>query len=246
MKRQMALLVVLSALVLSTLACGTGFIADRVVRGSGVMATEERPVSDFDTVQFSGIGNLYIELGDKESLTIEAEDNLLPYIETDVRNGRLEIGLRRGITIDPTSAPDFYLTVVNLEEVAVSGLGSVEVPALAVDHFTVSISGGGDIDIDGLEAESLYVQISGLGDLTVHDGQVTSQEIAISGSGNYKALGLDSEEASVHISGLGSASLAVTEFLDVRISGAGTVEYLGRPTVNQNISGIGTLKQISG
>lgn len=57
--------------------------------GSGNVITEERTIADFDSISVSAGINLFIEQGDDEALTIEAEDNIVPRISTDVRNGRL-------------------------------------------------------------------------------------------------------------------------------------------------------------
>ena len=61
------------------------------VRGSGNVISETRSVANFENVSLSGIGTLYIIEGDEESLEIEAEDNLLEHIETEVRGRTLEI-----------------------------------------------------------------------------------------------------------------------------------------------------------
>jgi hypothetical protein len=56
------------------------------VRGSGNVVEETREVSGVSGVELATLGTLHVEIGESESLRIEAEDNLLEYIETDVRN----------------------------------------------------------------------------------------------------------------------------------------------------------------
>ena len=82
----------LTALLLS--ACGID-----VVTGSGHLATETRSVSGFDQVELAIRGELIITQGDQESLEIEAEDNLLDYIETTTYGDTLVIGLKRDAII---------------------------------------------------------------------------------------------------------------------------------------------------
>src|SRR5512134_3419247 len=50
--------------------------------GSGNVITQTREVGDFDKVSFSSFGELTIQQGESESLSIEAEDNVLAEIET--------------------------------------------------------------------------------------------------------------------------------------------------------------------
>ena len=88
-----------------------------VVRGSGDLVTEERDVSGFDELHFSGMGSLIIEQGDEESLIIEADDNIIDLIETDVRGGDLDIKFRRGFNVVPTAKMKFYLTVIDLDRI---------------------------------------------------------------------------------------------------------------------------------
>jgi len=235
-------------LLLSNLACnisvGPLSIGSSRVRGSGIEIMVERQVSDFDSINLSGIGRMFIEFGDQESLRVQAEDNIMPYIETEVRGGTLVISIKRRVNLQPTKPINYYLTVKQLESVTVSGAGNIEIEELTTDRFSINISGAGGIDIGNLEAENLGVLISGLGDLTINNGTVNFQEVDLSGSGNYDALGLESIEANVDLSGLGSASIWATGKLDVVISGVGSVQYKGDPVVNKDISGLGSISQI--
>ena len=215
-------------------ASATGCIGAMTnVQGSGTVAEETRDVSGFDSVRMATIGNLIIELGDQEALRIEAEDNLLEHFQTTVSGGELRIGTELGTNVIPTRGVYFYLTVTELEEVTLSGVGNIEVPNIEVIHFAVTISGAGAVTVDDLEATSLEVQISGLGNLTIEEGEVEEQEIHISGGGDYNARDLDSAAADVSVEGLGSATLRVRDHLSVDISGGGSVEYIGDPTLEQ-------------
>jgi hypothetical protein len=242
----------------------TGCLGIRTVSGSGKVIEEEREVSGFTGVELATIGNLTIELGERESLHIEAEDNLMQYLEAEVRGETLIIGSRENVNLIPTRGVYFTLTVKELDTVTISGLGNVEIPDLEAPRFSVEISGGGnvdtedldvgtlevdisgggDVDVEGLEGEVLTVVISGLGDLHIEEGEVKEQEILISGGGNYRARGMESADAEVRLSGLGSATVRVHDNLKVTISGGGSVEYIGSPTVEQDISGLGHVKQI--
>ena len=243
-KRTILLLLMVTILTLTTTACGVNFYLPRTVRGNGNVIEEIRKVDSFDEIDFQGIGNLYVTLGDKESLMIEAEENLLPYLETFNRGDQLVLKVENGRNITPTEPVNFYLTITSLSRVEVSGLGNVELPELEPERFQIEISGAGDIEIEGLEADSLTANMSGLGNLRIDDGKVTSQDIRISGSGQYKARYLESQDANIEISGLGSATVNVSEYLDVSISGAGDVEYYGNPEIDKSISGLGDIDKL--
>jgi hypothetical protein len=273
-RKYRAIVVAGLVLALSAFGCSVDFgewgVVDlgnwsfRTVGGSGNVVVEEREVSDFSAVELAGWGNLYVEVGETEALRIEGEDNLLEYIETEVRDGVLTIRHRQRVVLRPTSAIEYFLTVTELEAIKVVGAGDINVPRLSGPRFAVTISGAGNVDIDGLEvervevdisgagntdvgdlvADALEVRMAGLGDLRIDNGEVQTQQITVSGGGNYHARGLQSAEAEVRLSGLGNAMVRVSERLVVNISGAGSVRYLGSPSVEQSVSGLGRVDRL--
>jgi hypothetical protein len=238
-------LLLIIILLLTSLACQLSFnLPFRVVRGSGNVVTEERQVDDFSRIDFSGIGEIEIELGDQSALIIEAEDNLMPLIETEVRGDTLRIGFRDNVTPSPTEPIRYSLTVTSLESIETSGLGNVTAPDLQSGQFNVAMSGAGSIDISSLEANSLDVDMSGLGNLSINGGTVDNLEVSMSGGGDFDAEDMQVTEARVDISGLGSATIRVSDRLDAEISGGGSVRYYGDPTVNEEVSGLGNIERL--
>jgi hypothetical protein len=212
------------------------------VRGSGNVVSQDRPVDEFDRVTLSGVGTLYISQGDDISLTIEAESNIQPLLEAEVRGNTLEIGMKDWRhAIHPTMPIRYYLTVTNLEGLELSGAGRIDTDEIETNSLDITTSGAGDIEIDALSADIVNVVLSGAGSCRIEDGQVEDQNITISGAGGYRALDLESQNTSINVSGFGGAKLWVEESLDVIISGAGSVEYFGRPSLSQTISGAGQI-----
>ena len=245
-KNHLFITAAIAVLLLTTLACQVSFggIGARTVRGSGDVVVVERPVSDFDNIELSGVGQMFIEVGNVESLRIEAEDNLMEYIETEVRGDTLNIDLKRGTNLRPTEPIRYYVTVVNLDGISVSGAGSIHIPDLKSSSFSVHISGAGNVDIEGLTANELDVEISGVGDLSIDGGKVDQQKVEISGTGNHNTREMESAEADIRLSGLGGATVWVTDQLSVDISGAGSVKYIGDASVDSHVSGLGSVKKI--
>lgn len=240
MKSKLAFLLVLCILALSLSAC-------KIVRGSGEVITVEREVSDFDRVALSGIGTLYISAGEEETLRIEAEDNLLPYIETLVRGKTLSIGFKdHGLraAFQPTKPIRYYLTVKDLAALDLSGAGNIEVDEIDTSEFQINTSGAGNIEIEKLTAKVLDMNVSGAGSCHIHEGQVADQNLRISGAGGYQAPDLHSKTAEIDISGLGGARVWVEENLRVEISGAGSVSYFGSPNLSEDVSGAGNIRSL--
>ncbi|NLG96369.1 MAG: DUF2807 domain-containing protein [Chloroflexi bacterium] len=221
--------------------CGFNINID-VERGSGNVITEERDVSNFDRLDLIGIGDVILTQGDREELRIEAEDNLIPLIKTEVRNGTLHIGLTRRSVI-PTEPVRFYLTMRDIRGLKTSGVSNLNAGIIETDQLDVAISGTGNMDIDELTVDKLTISVSGAGNFSA-EGSADSQTVILSGAGNYDGEDLESQEADVTISGFGKVTVWVTSRLDVRISGSGSVDYYGSPQLEQQITGLGEIRRL--
>jgi hypothetical protein len=215
-----------------------GDFTGEIVAGSGNVVTESRAVSNFDRVEFSVPGKLTIQQGSSESLTISAEDNIMPLLVTNVSGGRLTIRFKPGYNIRTTRAPEFTLMVKNLREIGVSSSGSVFVQALDTGNLDLTISSSGSITIDTLQASNIIARISSSGDISLA-GNADQLNLRISSSGKFQAADLQINRADVRISSSGDATLWVMEDLKVNISSSGDVYYYGSPSVTQRITSSG-------
>ena len=215
------------------------------VRGSGILKTETRKVSGFDALALDYPAEVIIKQGASESLTIEAEDNLLPQLSTEVRDGTLHIENNESNyndRVNPTKIIRITITVKELREVDFSSAGKLTVNGLKGKSLDIYLSGAGDITLNDLELDQLTAGLSGAGKFTA-SGTATNLKMTISGLGNLEAADLTVQTADIEISGAGSVTVRVEEHLEVSISGAGSVTYYGSPTVTKSISGAGDVKQ---
>ncbi len=218
-----------------------GLFGIKTIRGSGNLITESRSVSDFDRVDLSGRGQVVITQGGEESLVVETDDNVMPYVRTVVKSGTLDLGFdSKYKNISPTHI-QFTLGVKDLSGIKISGSGDITADSLDTERLEVKVSGSGNMGIDSLTTKSIKARISGSGNVDLA-GEATEQGIGISGSGKYRAQDLRSETAKVKIGGSGSSTVWVTESLNARISGSGAVYYYGKPKVKSKISGSGKIK----
>ena len=208
---------------------------------NGPYQTREEDVSGFDRVSFETFGEIIIEQGDRESLTIEAPRDYMRYITAEVENGTLVISTRRGFFGGPIRRVTYTITVENLEEVSLSGAGAVKILGLETEDLLVNLTGAGSIEIDDLRGEDLEVNLSSAGAIVIA-GEVETQEVDLSGVGSYEAGDLRTSETTITLSGAGSAVIWVEDYLDVDVSGIGSVAYYGEnPDVHQSVSGLGSV-----
>jgi hypothetical protein len=214
-----------------------------VIGGSGNVFTEGRPVSHFNRVSLTGLGEVVITQGEEESLTVKADDNLMPYIKTEVENGTLILGFTdefKNKRIQPSKRIKFDLSVKDITGLDISGAGYVNVASLDTDRLEIVVGGVGDVNIRSLTVEELVVHLNGVGNVELA-GQVAEQDVEINGFGAYQAAKLESQTTTVKVNGAGSATLWATDTLDVRIPGAGSVTYYGSPDITKKITGVGTI-----
>jgi len=213
------------------------------IPGSGVIETEARQVSGFDAIAFEYPAEITVLQGRSESISIEADDNLLPQIITEVRDGTLEIESSERDwreRVNPSKPVQITITVVDLERVAFSSAGKMFVDGLETDSLAFAISGAGDLELSDLDVNELEFTLSGAGNVYA-DGAAEELILRISGLGNFSGADLETQDANVRISGAGSATIWVENNLDASISGAGSVNYYGNPDVSKSVSGVGSV-----
>ena len=191
------------------------------VRGSGILRTETRDLPTFETITCEGSYEVQIECQAKQALTIDADENLLPLIKTEVKNNALRIYTEGNL--QPSKEIKIIASVENLSE------------------FTIHGSAHGDVS--NVNNNVLAVEVNGSSKLHFN-GKTTQLKITISGSSNIDATSLVAEDAKVRINGSGDIHVWAVNSVDGKIHGSGNVKYSGNPiNVTQEINGSGTISK---
>lgn len=230
------------ALALGPVACAGG-----PINPSGDVKTETRKLESFDEVTLAGVGKLRIVPGDEPVLEIKADSNVMPYIESEVVDGSLTIGIDtvgRTLKLDSDTVVEFELTAPIVTAITNTGSGSIAGGAFGGTLFTLTDTGSGDIALDEANVVSLSSTISGSGSIEVKGGVTGAQVVSITGSGSYSAPGLDSKVATVRVTGSGHAEVWASEGLDATITGSGTVGYWGSPRLSEDTQASSGVKKL--
>jgi hypothetical protein len=193
------------------------------VDGSGTMTDETRALADFSRIDLRTIGQITVTFGEPAGVQLHAEDNLIPLVETNVRDGWLVIESPPNTALSPTRTIEINVTMPELAEIKLSGTGLIQVDDMTAGSLTTNISGSGNV---------------------ILSGTVDRQTVDVPGTGTYNASELASREAVVTLSGAGNVLLDVSETLNASVSGMGNVLYSGDPSVTQNITGSGTVRPL--
>ncbi|WP_395727796.1 head GIN domain-containing protein [Nakamurella sp.] len=231
MKRAMSVAAGLT-LLLATAGCGQA-------RDAGPATTAHRTVSGVHAVQLETSGDLTINVGEGESLTIDAGANVIDGLTSDVVDGTLVLGGRSGSWFGGSIR--YTLTVTELDRIELAGSGNITGAGVPTGDGMLSLSGSGSATLSGLHLNEVTADISGSGGMTV-TGAATTASVTISGSGDFDGSGLTTERAAVEVSGSGQARVDVSGTLTATVSGSGDVVYTGNPTsVQRDRSGSGDI-----
>ena len=217
------------------------------IRGNGKMVTEERNVGSYDEISVSGWFDVELISGEEGRLTLRGEENLLEYIETEVKNGKLQIKNRKGYNLQSSSwKSGGILVTVPVEDVsAVSMSGSGDVKGktkLASDYFELVMSGSGDMELE-IESDEMDVTLSGSGDMDLA-GSCGKLQVRVSGSGDVNAYELSAREVDAVVSGSADIKVTASEAIKARVSGSGDIHYRGNPEkIDSKTSGSGDVSK---
>ena len=238
---QRVLLPALVCLTLVPLAAQAASLA-----GSGHSATETRSLAEFQAIALKGSMDLVVRQGATQSVQVEADDNLLPLLETVVESSSqgatLVVRWKKGQSLYTHSKVSITVVLPTLSALSALGSGDMKVEAFNTPALKVSLSGSGDAKLQGLTTGELGISISGSGDVGA-SGSATRLKISIAGSGDVRLADLKSDDVSITIAGSGDAAVNANKTLEVTIAGSGDVSYTGNAAVKSRVAGSGSVNK---
>lgn len=189
------------------------------IRGNGRIKTEERPITAFSNVDASGAFEIEWANG-SPALRITTDENLLPYIETDVSGDTLRLDTREHIW--PTHGIKVFISGPTRTGGKMRGAVKLTVTQLSGPIFALESKGASEVTLDG-SVDRLLVDMTGASQLAADRLQAKTAEISTTGAAD--------------------AEVAVSDTLKVVITGAGKVTYSGNPpTIKKQITGAGSIR----
>lgn len=213
--------------------------------GSGRSATEARSVAAFQAISVAGSMDVVVRQG-AQQLQVQADDNLLPLLETTVESTQhgltLVVRWKKGESLYTRSKVLLTISVPKLSALVASGSGDFQLEAFTTPALLVSLSGSGDAKLGGLSTEDLSIRIAGSGDVS-GQGSATKLSVNIAGSGDVRLTDLRADDVGVQIAGSGDAQVNAQKTLNVRIAGSGDVTYVGNASMKSKVAGSGSVSR---
>lgn len=189
----------------------------------GPLATESREVDDFDSIEMEGAARLEITIGEKESVTVEARQEVIDRVKTDVHGDTLHIR---------SKPKDWFI---------VDGRPRVTVRITLPELDSLKIEGGNDVRIAGFDGGDTRIRAGGAAHIKA-TGELDELTVHMAGAGHADLSGLIANEAKVTVDGVGSVYVHPKESLDATMNGVGAILYSGNPReVNTRMNGLGTI-----
>jgi len=208
--------------------------------GNGKVKKETRDIKSFDAIKIGGAFEVHLTQGDRESLVVEADENLLKLITAEVKGGTLVVSTEKNIR--NSKELNLYITFKDISKLDLSG--AVEVKSegmIKLDNLELEGSGASEVTLK-LELDRLTADFSGASEINL-SGSANTCDFDMSGASEVDAYGFTVKECTIELSGAGEARLNVTDNLKARVSGAGEIRYEGNPSVDSRVSGAGSIKK---
>jgi len=213
------------------------------VNGNGKLVEKTRQVGNFESLGVSGSFDVFLAKGQEGRIELSVEENLEPYLETEVEGGKLKVRWKKGSNIRTTKSTKLTVFFEEVNGVALAGSGDIiSRDPLVANEMEIAVAGSGDVRLQ-LQVGSAVAEVSGSGDVEL-SGTCTEFEAAVAGSGDIKAYELKSEKAELKISGSGTIHANAEKELTARISGSGNIRYKGSPRIEDiKVSGSGNVSK---
>jgi len=213
---------ILILLVTGSTSCIVNF--NETIYGSGNVITEARDVSGIDGLKVSTGIDVVIKQGDKESLEIHADDNLMEHIKTEIVEGTLKIYTDKSIRQEKSLKA--YLMYKDLNMLRITSAGDVTGEnTLKTEKLRIDVSSAGDLKLD-VEADEISLDISSSGDVRI-SGTAGYMDADLSSAGDLNAYELIVKDCEVDCSSAGDARIYATGEMDLSCSSAGSIYYRG-------------------
>jgi hypothetical protein len=201
----------------------------QTIKGNGEIKKETRQVGDYSSLSSRGSMNVEIAYGNSNSIVVEADENLLPYIETTVENGKLIIQSKKKVNLKSTSKMVVHVSMTKINSLQLSGSGNINGDGAFSNSgkTDISISGSGNIKLNFNSFSDLDLSVSGSGNMDLKGAGTNNIAAAISGSGNIECSDISSNDVDAKISGSGNIKVYANKSIDAKISGSGNVYYKG-------------------
>ena len=245
----------------------TAQAADKV-KGSGKLETEEKKITDYNSIRINGVFDIHYEQSENEPfLEVTVDDNLQPYIEVEVKDRVLTVGFRKGTKVEGFTKFVIKTRSKWLKEARIAGnanfmvdspltgdeavikardnsLIQLKAPAV-LGKLDLDVTGSANIVVDDVHVDKLECSINGYGSITLKKGKAAEGSYSILSDGDIHAFGVEVQVLNCKVAGSGTAEIHTTEELKTSLLGKGNIRYKGVEPSQLTKIGKGTIEHVN-
>ena len=214
------------ALLFSTTSC----IFDGVIgiKGNRNVVSENRSIrSDFEIINVRQGINLYITQGKPTNINVEADENIIDLLITEVKNNELNIYFEKNV--NQAKARNVYLTIENISKISASSGASVKSEnTIQTKTLDLDSSSGSTMNIR-VNANEITSESSSGSAITIFGKSQIFSANSSSGS-TINAKELKTVNALTKANSGANIDVNVTGKLTANASSGGDIDYKGNPS----------------
>lgn len=242
-KKTHVYLALILVFLLSMNSCIIGINGTERIRGSKNVVIEKRELPYFNSIEVSKSIDVFITIGDVFNVEVKADDNILPYITTEVVDDVLKVGEKPKFSLVSTKSQEVHITMPLLLSIKASGASNVQVlNKIENESLFISASGASDIKLNA-SLSYLEVRLSGASDVDV-EGYAEFVKAEMSGASDMKDYDFSCKYLDVNLSGSSDIKVSVIEKISGNISGSSDIKVNGDPLVDVITSGASSVSRL--
>lgn len=215
---------------------------NNTIGGNGKVQEHSYVLEPFHSMSIKGSFEVHICRAKNYSVTLIADENLIPVIHIQSADSVLEIYPEKNII--RSKELKLIINTPSINKIVLSGASEIISDSIInTNQLYINISGTGRLQL-AVETNIININISGGADMNLK-GKTNQLLISITGIGKIEAEKLIAENCTLDISGYGHALLNVKNQLNMNISGYGRVTYIGEPIIKQSITGSLKIKKFN-
>jgi len=233
MRKNLFLMLAITALGFSTMAQKNNKYDDKDrIEGSGNVITKDISVKSFDELDASGVFNLQLSQGDKETLRIEADDNLMDLFIIENEGSTLKIKMRKNSNFNSKKQLKVYVTFKTLKSMNLGMVGGTSSDEkLKFADLKLKNQSVGSVSLN-MTLQTLNMENQSVGSVklegSAENAVVKNNSVGSINAGNFVVQKMDIEN-----NGVGSATVNAEKELKYTDSFLGKVSNRGNATVKK-------------
>lgn len=225
-------------LVLTGVTNACAIRLNETVKGSGNVVSEERTVGDFSRIEVSRSIQVVLTQGALKPIQVKAEDNLMEYIQTEVRGNTLVISLPNRLNVNTNKGIYVYVSTPRIDALSVSTSADIKgTNTLDVDNLRLDGSTSGSINVK-VTAQKINIELSTSADIEL-SGTAEEVEAECSTSGSISAQELVTQYADIEVSTSADVDITVIQEIKGVATTGGGIRYWGNPPTHRMTSSTG-------